>query len=75
MKTRPSRMPAPRTVLDAGYDAGIFQAGVHARSGIEKPGLDHARGALRVAGIVQQEGRGAQREHGIAHGIERGLVG
>ena len=62
-------------VVDAGDGLGVVQVGVHAGLGIDEPGMDDARGALGVARVVQEKGRGAEREHGVAHGIERVLVG
>jgi len=65
---RPGRRPH-------GDGLSVFQVGVHARLGIDEPGIDHARGALGIARVVQIESRGAERKDRVAHGIESRPVG
>ena len=61
--------------VHVGDGLGVFQAGVHARFRIDEPGIDHARGALGIARVVQIKSGGAEREDRVAHGIESRPVG
>ena len=61
--------------VHVGDGLGVFQAGVHACFRIDEPGVDHARGALGIAGVVQIKSGGAERKDRVAHGIESRPVG
>ena len=74
-KTRPSRIPSAPAGVHVGDGLGVFQVGVHARFRIDEPGIDHARGALGIARVVQIKSGGAERKDRVAHGIESRPVG